>query len=220
MLNLYNVLWVIPGIIFIYFYNNRRNTNAINLAGWPYIFFLVLIAAVTWIPAEIIFKHFVLKCEYLNFYLEDSPATSSSILLAISLINLFLIAIVIRYIPSIFKSIFPKIEDGFCKKCIEWENKIIILTLRNEKAYIALLWKYPEFPNFRHESQTISIIPLISGYRDRNTKNIIWDTEYPDLLQGEDGEEQLLDMETIIPRTEIITFGKYNQAVFDYFYPN
>ena len=43
----------------------------------------------------------------------------------------------------------------------------MLLTLKNGKAYIGILWKYPEHPKSRYESQTISIIPLRSGYREK-----------------------------------------------------
>ncbi|MBC6415951.1 MAG: hypothetical protein GDA46_06130 [Bdellovibrionales bacterium] len=52
MLDLYNILWVTPGIIFIHFYNIRRPNQVIDLSGWQYLFFLVLIATLTWLPSE------------------------------------------------------------------------------------------------------------------------------------------------------------------------
>ena len=108
----------------------------------------------------------------------------------------------------------PRVYDNFHRKCIDWENQTVILTLKNGKAYIAVLWKYPESPTARHESQTISIVPYSSGYRDDVTKEIIWTTHYPEY----ENDMQFLDMEIIIPRSEIVTFGKFNEKVFDYFY--
>ena len=54
MLSLQNILWVIPGVIFIYFFNKYRPNQTINLSGWPYVFSIVIIAFLTWIPAEVI----------------------------------------------------------------------------------------------------------------------------------------------------------------------
>ena len=57
MLNIENILWVIPGLVFILLHNKNRSLKSINLNGWPYIFFLVVIAAFTWIPANLILKN-------------------------------------------------------------------------------------------------------------------------------------------------------------------
>ena len=61
MLELHNVLWIIPGVIFIYLYNKRRFGDSISLSGWPYLFFLVVIASLTWLPAEFFSKETNLK---------------------------------------------------------------------------------------------------------------------------------------------------------------
>jgi len=105
------------------------------------------------------------------------------------------------------------VYDNFYKKCIEWENKEILLTLKNGKTYQGLLWKYPESPKSRHESQTISMVPFKSGYRSDKTKEVVWNTYYPKYENYFD----LVDMEIIIPRTEIITFGKFNNKTFEHF---
>lgn len=114
----------------------------------------------------------------------------------------------------ILKFISIPVYDNFYNKCIAWENKFVLLTLKNGKAYIGILWKYPEIPKSRHESQTIAIIPFKSGYRIEDTKKIDWNTDYPEY----EDESQFMDMEVIIPRSEIITFGKFNKKVFEHFY--
>ena len=75
---------------------------------------------------------------------------------------------------------------------------------------MGILWRYPENPKARHESQTISIIPFKSGYRSEDTKKVIWNIDYPEYKN----QSQFIDMETIIPRTEVVTFGKFNKKVF------
>ena len=120
---------------------------AINLSGWPYIFFLVFIASITWLPTEAI-----LKTESIKNFLCENPWQS---LIALTISIFFSgILLLIVHIP-IFQPILPVIYDNFYKKCIEWENEIIILTLKNGKAYIAILWKYPEVPTSRHESRRL-----------------------------------------------------------------
>ena len=210
MLELYNVLWVIPGVIFIYLYNRSRPNDSISLSGWPYIFLLVFIAILTWLPAEAIVENdFWLSNFSIQFLCIGHKTTTLLIAIAISFI-LFLIS----KLKPVERLIFPSAHDNFYKKCIEWENEEILLTLKNEKTYIGILWKYPDNPKSRHESQTISIIPLISGHREKETKKVIWNTHYPEYKDKSD----FLNMEVIIPRAEIITFGKFNKETFDHFY--
>ncbi len=206
MLELHNVLWVIPGVIFIYLYNRFRPTlptaTAIRLSGWPYLFFLVIVATLTWFPSNWIVVEL--------FDVRGKLNTQAITLFGSIIFMLFLL-----YITQwnlIAKIIFFPVEDNFYKKCIEWENKEILLTLKNGKAYHAILWKYPENPKLRHESQTISIIPYKSGYRDE-TKEVIWNIYYPEYRDKSD----LVDMELIIPRAEIITFGKFSKRAFEHF---
>ena len=52
MLDLHNILWVIPGVVFINVYNRRKPDETIVLSGWPYLFFLVATAALAWLPSE------------------------------------------------------------------------------------------------------------------------------------------------------------------------
>ena len=204
MLNLNDILWVVPGVIFIFLFNKYRLQDIISLSGWPYVFFVVVIASLTWLPAELILSLFNFNIE--NIVMELFIKLITSTFFALILLRLS------QWKP-IAKFIFIPIQDNFCKKCIKWENEFVILTLKNGKAYIGVLWKYPENPRARHESQTISIIPFQSGYRDQLTQKVIWNTFYPEYKE----EAHYLNMEVIIPRSEIITFGKFSPETFKFF---
>ncbi len=203
MWELHNVLWVIPGVIFIHLYNKNRpftHESAIQLSGWPLIFALTIIASITWLPAELVAQKI--------FNAETETVQHIQTLLT-SIFFTFILLLVVQ-IGSIARIIFPSVHDNFHNRCVEWENKSIILTLKNGKAYIGILWKYPESPKSRYESQTISIIPLQSGYREMEKKCVQWTTYYP---YDQDPD----NMETIIPRHEILTFGKFNIKAHQYF---
>ena len=133
--------------------------------------------------------------------------------LVIAAIFTFVWLILAQFKP-IANWIFTPVSDNFYKKCIEWKNEKALLTLKNGKAYIGILWKYLENPSEKYESQVISIVPFISGYRNKETKKITWNTYYPEY----ESESDLTDMEILIPRNEIVTIGKFNTRVFDYFY--
>ena len=210
MLDLHSVLWVIPGVVFIHLYNKRRPEDTISLSGWPYLFSLVVIATLTWLPAEFIIKNDILNSKTLFVNTLNIGQSTVTLLIAT-------ILAVIWFVPAQWRIasqwIFLPAYDNFYKKCIEWENKEILLTLKNGKTYQGLLWKYPESPKSRYESQTISMVPFKSGYRTKETKKVIWNTYYPEYKEYSD----LVDMEIIIPRTEIITFGKFSFKTFEHF---
>ncbi len=211
MLDLHNILWVIPGVIFIHLYNIRRPEKSISLSGWPYLFFLVVFATLTWLPSEFIVQTNFLKIK--TFFISIFNSNEKIIILLVS-IFLSVIWFLFAQWKWVTQWIFLSTHDNFHKQCIKWENEEILLTLKNGKAYHGVLWKYTENPKSRHESYTISIIPFKSGYRDEKIKKVIWNTYYP---KYED-KSNLSNMEMIIPRTEIITFGKFNKEVFKYFY--
>ncbi len=202
MWDMYNFLWAIPGIFFIYFYNKRIPSRSINLSGWPYLFLLVLIAIVTWLPSKHVVTYYVnQKCWYFTLLV-----ISLSLIFATILFFIIQIKFILNWIT------IPN-NDNFFNSCVKWENEEILLTLKNGKAYQGILLKYPENPKSRHNSQTISILPFKSGYRNNETKIIEWNIYYPKYKE----QSNLYDVEIIIPRTEIVTFGKFNNEAFKYF---
>ena len=220
MLDLQSILWIIPGSLFIYLYNNWRPLVAIKLSGWPLISVLTVIAAFTWLPAELtsqkIFE-LLKKWDYIEpLVILFSKIMSNAEPSDIQKIKTLFVAVVLTGVPLLLvqfkyvaRIILPTVNDNFYRKCMDWENQAIILTLKNGKAYIGILWKYPESPRSRYESQTISIIPIQSGYRDTEKKQVQWTTRY---LDSKDPT-----METIIPRQEILTFGKFNETLHEWF---
>ena len=222
MLDLHSILWVIPGVIFISIYNRRRPERAIGLSGWQYVFSLVVVASITWIPSEFIaeevFEWFK-KCDQIQLFFNrlneildlDKNKVQEIKILSISILFTFLWLLLFQW-GVIVRMIFPPVHDNFYNRSVEWENEEILLTLQNGKAYHGILWKYPEDPKARHKSQTISIIPFKSGYRD-SEERVVWNTYYPEYKDF----SHLINMEIIIPRSEIITFGKFSVETFKHF---
>ena len=199
MLELYKLIWVVPGVVFIHVYNKRRPAGSINLSGWSYIFSLVIMAVVLWLPTSILINKTDIPELWQNFIIS---LVSGSLA--------FLLALLLTYWERLSKIVFLPVYDVFFINCIKWENKPIIINLKNDKIYIGILLKYPENPKSRHESQMISIFPLRSGGRDQKSKEVVWGAEYPDSIQE--------NCEITIPRSEIITFGIFNEDTFTYFY--
>lgn len=215
MLNLDSILWVIPGVVFIYIYNKRRPLEVIDLSGWPYVFCLVVIASITWLPAESI-NECLLRSWEVNDLIKQ---------LLCSLVLMFIWLMIIS-IPYVSKWILPSRRDNFLKRCIEWENKEILIGLKTGKVYHCLLWKYPEISKSNYELQTISVVPFKSGYRDKETQKIEWNTYYPEYRKKDskdkptansDSKISLSLMETLIPRSEIVTFRRFDTKAYELF---
>jgi len=213
MPELENLLWVFPGIVFLYIYNKKNPSQSTDLSGWSYVFLLVIIASFTWLPFEEIFDNnkfyiiassgvcafilslFVTRIRYLSTYDEPKGLFWKFILNTLRLKNL----------------LKPEI-DIFLEKCNKWENDLVIVGLKNLKVYIGVLLKYTENTQLSIEKQTISISPVISGGRKDNNKEMEWTTVYQ--------KERKDNLEILIPSSEIVTFGKFDEQTFKHFNPS
>ncbi|MDE0118673.1 MAG: hypothetical protein OXM55_01535 [Bdellovibrionales bacterium] len=258
MLELDKLLWVIPGVIFIYTYNKKRPIDSINLSGWSYLFSLVIVASIIWLPIDILLSGKLnifgeWKCLVISaisgfiaflvalFFtsIGSTKILSWSYLLFLMIIttliwlpfellldskfNIFgkwqtiiipftsgLIAFLIALLfKKLSKIISFNVPDVFLTNCVQWEHEFVILSLQNDKIYIGILLKYPDNLRSKYESQVLSIIPVISGGRSQITKEVEWGTYYP--------VDDLGNCEIIIPRSKIVTFGKFNKNIFKHF---
>ncbi len=189
----------VSGLLAFFIALALASSEIIKWPSWLYLFASLFITAIIWLSVEIILAG------GLSFF--DKPQKTAN--LWIPVISGIIFFILTPLFIKLSNIIFFNMQDSFLIDCIYWENLPVILSLRNDKAYIGILLKYPENPRVRHESQTISIIPLASGGRNRNTKEVKWGLFYP--------QDALKDCEISIPRNEIVTFGKFNEKVFEHF---
>lgn len=103
-------------------------------------------------------------------------------------------------------------------------GQTIMLTLKNEKVYIGFFEKSP-IPG---KTNYLSINPILSGYRDKETKILKITTDYlkvvnefieeiEDEKEGEDLAEISLNTDIVIKQDEILTASIYEQNIFDKF---
>ena len=187
------LFWVIPGVFYIYYYNTFTPHKNITISGWPYLFTIVIIA-------------FILRFPY---FLVDSDLLQEKYVWLFKIV----IYVILLYLPRIewVKQFLPQTKDDFYTKCIQWHRKAILLTLNNGKVYVGYLRKYSNSADLRYECQTISIIPSFSGYRTQEQKWVEWTTYYPSVKSDPS------DMELVIPRSEIVSFSKFNYEAHKHF---
>lgn len=102
--------------------------------------------------------------------------------------------------------------EAFIKK------EMMQITLRNNKVYVGYIKKLAP-PT---QANQLTILPVISGYREAETKKINFITEYLSIYQKYIGTGQItaiddMEMQILILRDEIITVNKFHTDVFDSF---
>ena len=231
-LTLESLLWVIPGICFLFTYHRLRDVESLEFSNWSYVFFIVLIGAVTILPVK--------------YFLDpDSNELSITVLILSSLISLvlpFTIKLIFNpfvekleqepnfFIPSFFWSLiyffFPlENRDKFIKNCIESEGEAVLVTIdesiliKNQNKeetkhtksiiFLGILIEFPYVATSSIDSQVIRILPLLRGYSyiENKEEKIEWINHQYDPQEDSEG--------LIIPRTKIINFSAYDEAQHD-----
>lgn len=141
MLELEKLLWVIPSLLFIHIYNKQRPQGSLKLTGQQYVFALVFISAFCWLPFSFFFHK---GCDE-NFY-----CLYSKLFISLFFSGIFALIFSSKYIS---KKTFLPVYDIFFLNCVKWEktNEPVILTLKNDKAYIGYLTKYTENPRSKFQ---------------------------------------------------------------------
>lgn len=85
------------------------------------------------------------------------------------------------------------------------DRKSVLVTLQNKKVYVGIVNGLGE-PNEKEEpNQYISILPIISGYRDKDTLKVILENEYKGLND--------VDTSVIFPLEEISQVSWFDMSV-------
>ncbi len=232
-LTLENLAWTIPGICFLFSYNRLRDVESLEFSGWPFVFFIVLIGAITTLPV----KYWLGVSSYpLNIFISSVAA--------------FFIPFVIKYLfgpfvkkledePNFFMPsnlwsavyfFFPlENRDKFIKNCIEYEGEPVLAaaeesliiseggenkkTCQTNPRFIAkhtlffgILIEFPYVATQVIDSQVIRILPLFSGYKyfDKgDQKEKIQWVRKYKITEDSAG--------IVIPRNRILSFCKYTK---------
>ena len=229
-MSLDNLLWVIPGITFLFSYSRLRDVESVEFSGWPYVFFIVLIGTVAFLPTRYFFNHLG------SFWI---VLISSSVSFFIPFCVKFLFSFFVEkldenenfFIPSNFWSIiyfFYPIEnrDKFIRSCIEYEGEPILVTVDNPlqikencsfsevktTLFFGILVEFPYVSTSVVDSQTIRILPLLSGYSYIEKSND--PKEYQEKIKWIRKYEIKEDSKgIIIPRSRIIKMSLYNDKI-------
>lgn len=110
-----------------------------------------------------------------------------------------------------------EIEKLFKRSVIE--GILIQITLKNNKVYIGFSEIIPE----PQKTNYLILTPIVSGYRDNETKKLTITTDYFSVVEdyikslAPNQQEVTLNTDIIIRQDEILTAGIYEQEIFDRF---
>ena len=229
MLSLENLVWTIPGLCFLFSYNRLRDVESLDFSGWPFVFFIVLIGTITWLPLKGYFKGWQLII------------ISSSIAFLIPFIIKFSFEFFVKQLEkdanffrrsnfwSIIYFFYPlENRDKFIKNCVDYEGEAILvtteepITIKNNteenkekefltiksKIFFGILVEFPYIATRVTDSQVIRILPLLSGYQyTENCKEKIKWTQKYNITKDSVG--------IIIPRDKILNFCPYVESIHD-----
>jgi len=189
-LNIESLQWVIPGVVGLWNYNKWRPVKAGQLAGWEYVFAVVIFSTFSIYLSSLVFSLFNLK----------TPSDFGSWFLILSCFVSGLFGFFLSKIFFIFDLIS---SDPFFESCSYWHKKQVFITLKNSKVYVGYLLDYTNNPQLE---TTIKIAPVFSGVRG-DDGNVSWTTTYP----VEDVEEPIV---LIFPIREAINFSLWKGEYF------
>ena len=107
-----------------------------------------------------------------------------------------------------------ELEQMFKQSAIN--KQLLQITLKNNKVYVGFAEKIkaPKLSNY------LSIVPIMSGYRDSETKEIKLTTDYFDALDyySENPDKyESFDMDTIVKQDEILTAVVFDPDIYEKF---
>lgn len=103
-----------------------------------------------------------------------------------------------------------------------YTNLPMLLTLRTGKVYVG--WAV-RAPNPVQDRRAVRILPLVSGYRREETHEVIFTTDYYDILAKVDSPDipdldhlELGDFEVVIPSDQICSAHLFDLEAYEHFY--
>jgi len=195
MLDIAVLLWVVPGVMGLWAYNRWLSYRLPQVEGWGYLFTVVIIAS----PYYFIFEILLILGDTF-----DSPEIERLFIRFVGLLLSVLITILLARYAAYIRNTYYAEEpaDPFYSCCYAWKGKLIFITLKNRKIYVAWLMDYTKDSRFE---SSMKISPVYSGYRDLHGK-ANWTYEYP----IDEETQRHLKVVCVIFKREIVSFSLWN----------
>lgn len=224
------LIWLIPGYFAFLIY--RRLNPLPSKQGWEWVFEtasaalicfltarLLLIVGVAWAvsPADLNYWR-SLWAEYFPF------RYSFSLLLGIfpgSLVAVIVLAIS-RALGDDVEAMMRRMlevptDDLYLFRMREWKSKLVFVTLKSGKVYVGGLEDFTSSPDVpeRH----FLLTPILSGYRHKDTQQVVFTTEYIGAFatEGKPEPERATAEPTLFPFSEVVSIARFNEPLHNHF---
>jgi len=231
-------LWFLPLICGYYFLSryvykkykySRLETQRLVFDSFIYGAFIFIVIYFFRIIVELVFPEIIPKL-YKNLY--KLPIENHSLLWTL-ILNFLIVVFGVKILNVIlkrfdyfnFQTPVEKAVDKFgdelellFKRAAKEEN-LLQVTLKNNKVYVGFVEYIPP----PKESNYLKIIPLISGFRNNDTKELEFTTDYYNailLYQSEESKYDNFQMDITLKQDEILTANIFDFDVYKAFYKN
>jgi len=100
------------------------------------------------------------------------------------------------------------ISDLFLHTCRTLQRKPVFVTMATGKVYVGVLNGYTS--EIDEPSRYILIVPEKSGFRDKDTHQVVFTTQYVGLTAG---GTKIKAQQILIPESQIASFGPFDQTL-------
>ena len=224
------------GFIFLAVYRHRRQKHYTESTNSNKFLFIVFVCGILPYGSSIVIQELVRHCDAITEFFSDHKnlVFGAKLLLSSACAVFWSVLFSCRWANGIWNGLKnktiveddPRIGDGLIDHDFTnfMKNEdIVILTLKNSKVYVGRVLFIDGLDSIAQEQRSIKILPLKSGYRDKDG-SVCYNTDYLSAIDFEDGVEEIFSvMQSKIPplvvlQREVVSYTKYDEKLDTHFF--
>ena len=138
-----SLIWLVPGVIGLWAYNRWLSQSLPQVEGWAYLFAVVIFAT----PHYFIVELLMISANSFKF-LDASELRELYLRFAGLFVSILVTILLARYFAAAKNKYSTPIPDPFYRCCYLWRKKIVFITLKSERVYLAWLMDYTKDSRF------------------------------------------------------------------------
>ncbi len=230
-MTLENILWGLSGYIAFLIFQLVKPSR--NRSGWDFVLQVSLFSICSYALSQLLRALFLLVAptQYTDtirhFWYFIFP--SKSIHFAVGLFVSVFVGGIIAFTWSKYHNKLSKLSnflggknrdfefsDTFFATCHNLLGKLVLLTLKGGKVYVGVLTQATQDPN--ESMRFLKITPVLSGYRNKETFRVSFNTNYVFDIQNDDSSTvKPPARDILIPVAEISTMAEFDKDLHDQF---
>ena len=181
-----NLLWVVPGVCFLFAYHRLRDVESVEFSNWSYVFFIVLIGVVTILPIESLFESLDILKDKQDIQgiqgiqgKQDIQNKSESIHIGVLFVSSLIAFLIPFFIRLIFEPFVEKLDQdsNFFIPSTMWSILYFFFPLENRDKFIKNCIDYEGEAILVTVDEPILIKHEIENKKNRNTESAKNNTE-------------------------------------------